>query len=252
MDKAFEAFNLSDKETRVYLAALQLGECSVAQISNKSDIPRTTVYDVVIALRRKGLLARTIRKKKYYYCATDPRKLEDRLQQHKIAFQSALPRLLSIASLNNQKSRFRIFEGKGGIKQATEDLLANPDMPVHAWILGDIFSMVGDNYFSYFVNQRFKKRIWGYVIVPESQKWENYRAASAKSLRKTRVDRLLNLKEEIPVAIYLYGRNRISLISFREEIALIIDSQEIFAGIKGIFEAHWARLSDGPAANASN
>ncbi|KXJ98680.1 MAG: Sugar-specific transcriptional regulator TrmB [Parcubacteria bacterium OLB19] len=47
---------LTDNESRVYLASLQLGPAKVAQLSRISNVKRTTIYPIVESLHRKGLI----------------------------------------------------------------------------------------------------------------------------------------------------------------------------------------------------
>ena len=51
-----EAFGLTEKESRVYLALLELGEAGIGEIAKKSAIKRTTLYDVVENLKKSGLV----------------------------------------------------------------------------------------------------------------------------------------------------------------------------------------------------
>ena len=45
--KALEKFGLSEKEAKVYLACLELGEDTASDISLKSNLPRTLIYDIL-------------------------------------------------------------------------------------------------------------------------------------------------------------------------------------------------------------
>ena len=71
--KNLEKLNLADKEAKVYLALLELGEANIQRISNKSKIKRTTVYDVIEDLKEKGLVGTSKRKKRNYFFAENPR-----------------------------------------------------------------------------------------------------------------------------------------------------------------------------------
>ena len=47
---------LSENESDVYLTALSLGPCKVSDIARNSGIKRTTVYSVMEALKKIGLI----------------------------------------------------------------------------------------------------------------------------------------------------------------------------------------------------
>ncbi len=59
MDKLIDVlrdFRFSDYEIRVLLCLIQEGELTASEISEKSGIPRTSVYDVIRSLESKGLV----------------------------------------------------------------------------------------------------------------------------------------------------------------------------------------------------
>ncbi len=64
LKKQLEKLNLSSREATVYAELLELGETTIEQISQKSKIKRTTVYDVIKTLKEKGLVGTTKRKKR--------------------------------------------------------------------------------------------------------------------------------------------------------------------------------------------
>ena len=55
--KTLTAFGLTDKEARVYRAALNHEETSPFELSRETKIPRTTVYEILFNLSLKGLIA---------------------------------------------------------------------------------------------------------------------------------------------------------------------------------------------------
>ena len=56
VDKTLVAFGLTDKEARVYRAALNYEETSPFALSRETKIPRTTVYEILFNLSLKGLV----------------------------------------------------------------------------------------------------------------------------------------------------------------------------------------------------
>ena len=76
LEKYLADIGFSDKEVKVYLSALELGEASVLQIAKKSKINRTTAYPVLTALQRKGLISFIQNGKKQLFYAESPGKLK--------------------------------------------------------------------------------------------------------------------------------------------------------------------------------
>ncbi len=48
---------LSEKEARVYFAALSLGPSTILTLSHAAELKRTTIYALVDSLKKKGLIA---------------------------------------------------------------------------------------------------------------------------------------------------------------------------------------------------
>ncbi len=241
LKNTLETIGLSDKEARIYLANLELGETSVERLAKKSKIKRTTVYDVIESLAEKGLIGSTIKNKKHYYFATDPRELEDKLEEKKLLLKKSLPELLSITNLIDKKPRIKFYEGVEGIKEVYLDTLKHPNQPLWAWVSDEIFDVLDQEFIDYYVPKRIKNKILAYVIAPNSPKLKQYITDSGKSLRLTKIDPSPTFNVE--VEIDLYGNNKISILAFKEKIGLIIESRKIFTTLKSIFDSHWERLA---------
>ena len=105
-----QQFGLSEKEARVYMALLEIGEASIGLITKKSGVKRTTVYDVIEELKVSSLVGMIKKEKKTLYFAEDPRSLEGKLEERKESLKRMLPELLSIANFKNQTSKLATFK----------------------------------------------------------------------------------------------------------------------------------------------
>jgi len=235
-------YGLNEKEAKVYLAALELGETNIQRLSKKSKIKRTTIYDVVDSLKDKGLLASILKNKHRYYLASDPRELEQKLEERKLSIKAILPELLSIANIIDKKPKIKFYEGIEGIKEIYLDTLKYPDSPIWAWVTDEIFGLMDDEFIDYYLSQRIKKKIWAYVIASDTPKIRTYKSLDNKFLRQTRLVRAENFN--IEVEIDLYGQNRIGIMAFGERVGLIIESQKLFNTLKSIFNVNWDSLAN--------
>ena len=66
---------LTEKEARIYLAALELGPSTVQEIAKKTGLIRTTVYNQIKILSEKGLLSELQEGKKRLIISQDPDRL---------------------------------------------------------------------------------------------------------------------------------------------------------------------------------
>jgi len=75
--KKLEEIGLSDKEAKVYIAVLELGEGSASEIAKKSEVNRATVYFTLENLMKLGLVSATNEEKKQKFVPEDPSQLEN-------------------------------------------------------------------------------------------------------------------------------------------------------------------------------
>lgn len=236
-----EKIGLDKKEMQVYLALLELGEANIGQIAKKSTVKRTTVYDVLEALKNKGLLGMTTKKKKVLYFAENPEKLERQIEEKRKIIQKVLPELLSIANRMEKKPKIKFYEGTAGIKEVYEDTLKYPDQELLAWATDDALKYFDAQYLWHqYVPARVKNRIWERTIVPDNEQMRHIKSYDEKHLRQIR---FVPEKEVLfEVEINLYGKNKIGIMAFEEQMGLIIESEKIFNTLKSIFELNWKVL----------
>jgi predicted transcriptional regulator len=242
-EKDLQTLGLDEKEAKAYLALLELGEGSVGQLASKSDIKRTTLYDVIDSLKHKGLLGMSKRGKRTVYVAEDPRVLEEHLEEKRHRLKKLLPELLSIANFLENKPKIRYFEGDDGIKEVYKDTLNFPRQEMLAWVSEEAWEFDDQEFlFGYYVPKRVAKKIWVRVIAPDLPRMYDYQNDDQKSLRQTRL--IPAEKFPLPVEIDLYGHNRIAVMAFAEKLGLIIESEKIYTTLRSIFEMSW-KFSEG-------
>jgi sugar-specific transcriptional regulator TrmB len=103
---------LSEKETKLYLAALQLGTASITQLSLKAKIKRPTAYLVIAELLKKNLLIPIPKGKNIHYQASDPINLDKEIERKKIALSKLLPELNNLYRSNYKPSKIKDYNQK--------------------------------------------------------------------------------------------------------------------------------------------
>ncbi len=232
---------LEEKEAQLYLCLLELGQANIAQISKKSALKRTTCYDIIESLKEKGLVAGILKKKKPFYFAEDPRKIQQSLDEKKHILANILPQLLSVANFIDKKPKIRYFEGEEGIKEVYRDTLNYPKQETLAWISDEAIDHFDVQWlWDFYVVKRVELKIWQRAISPEVTYMKNVQTFDQKHLRQTRF--VSPEKFPFQVEINLYGGANIGIMSFQEKIGLVIESKKIYTTLKSIFEAHWNSL----------
>ncbi|MFA5986731.1 MAG: helix-turn-helix domain-containing protein [Parcubacteria group bacterium] len=230
---------LTETEAKIYLAALELGEASVSRIATKSDIKRTTVYLSLENLMKKGLMSAIKKGGKIHYFSEDPRNLERVMDERKKHISDLMPQLLSFANFIDKKPTIRYFEETAGIKEVLKDALNYPKKEICVMYYDAYTSNFDEDFFSeYFIPERIKKRISVRKLLPQSEKLSPFDKTNSEFLQKSRC--LSTDIFNIEIEIMIYGSDKVSILSFEEKFALIIESRKIHASLKSIFETMWS------------
>ena len=80
--KVIEGLGYTPHEAKVYLAALELGECLATDVAQKAKLPLSSVQIILTALHRDGLINFYTRKHHKYWVPEDPARLLARLKLH--------------------------------------------------------------------------------------------------------------------------------------------------------------------------
>ncbi|MDD3487202.1 MAG: helix-turn-helix domain-containing protein [Candidatus Moranbacteria bacterium] len=238
LENQLKKAGLTESEAKVYLASLELGETNINRISKKSGIKRSTTYWVIDSLKEKGLISILKRNKKTFYFAEDPRKITWQMEENLKEVGASMPGLLAIANFIDKKPSVRFFEGQSGIKEVFKDTLCHPKQEILAWFPRAFESFIDE----YYVPRRIERKIWVRAIMPDSKKSREFAKAEEKQLRRSK---LVSEEEfNLDVEITLYGENKVGIISFEEEIAMMIESRKIHNSLKNIFEIMWKYIPD--------
>ncbi|NTW13456.1 MAG: hypothetical protein HGA31_00300 [Candidatus Moranbacteria bacterium] len=128
LERELMEIGLNEKEVKVYLASLELGQSAVQGISNKAGVNRATTYFVIEGLMEKGLMSSFHKGKKQFFVAADPERLLDILdgQEREIRRKSEdlkklLPQLQSMNNKDAGRPVVRYYEGREGILTMIEE-----------------------------------------------------------------------------------------------------------------------------------
>lgn len=129
-EKYLAGIGFSEKEIKVYISALELGEASVLQIAKKSRINRTTTYPILSALKDKGLVSVINKGKKQLFFAESPEKIGifvdariRELESHKNNLPDLVKELKVFENRRQNKPIVRFYEGDEGINTMLEEFV---------------------------------------------------------------------------------------------------------------------------------
>ncbi len=130
IEKELLKLGLSEKEIKVYLAAMELGPKPVQEIARRANINRVTCYVILENLLDFGLVTQIEGEKGKIYAAENPEKLlqyldkkEREIESTKKEISEILPELLAMFNRVGDRPVVRYLEGVEGIRGLQEQIL---------------------------------------------------------------------------------------------------------------------------------
>ena len=110
--QVLQEIGLSSTESKVYLALLELGSTLAGEITKKSQINRTNVYDALERLIEKGLATYVISSNRKVFEPVEPNKLKTMLEEKQEKLKEILPLLQSRYNEIKSNEEAIIFKSK--------------------------------------------------------------------------------------------------------------------------------------------
>ena len=118
-----EKLGFSEKEAKVYLAALEMAESSVQNIAKKAGVNRATTYVILEKLMGYGLISTYEKGKKTIFVAENPQELlhiireeKNEVEEREKEIKDNLNQLTAIYNREKGKPIVRFFEGADGLE----------------------------------------------------------------------------------------------------------------------------------------
>ena len=128
---------LTEKEVRVYLAALELGYTSVQEIAKKAQVSRPTAYEIIKSLEKKELITQSKEKSRRYFTAQSPDNLLGILKRQKKELEEKEREFIRIiADLRakyylSDKREIKVYQGKSGLEILLDDFLTTHSKKIY-------------------------------------------------------------------------------------------------------------------------
>lgn len=254
LEKFLEQLSLTNKESKVYLALLAIGQNAVSVIAKHSGLTRTTTYDVLHSLKQKGFISELPKNNRLYYSAQPPEVIGNLLDQQiqekqlqKTQFNKMLPELNSLKNRSATLPTVRYFEGLDGIIQIYEHTLKQSNDKLAYSCAPDVTNPDLKKYLNQYTRRRAKAGLKARAIFPNTQESQTYLNQKQKYL----LDGRLVPQDKFPFKseINIYG-DFIAYISITGNLhGVILHSAEIAATERSIFELAWLGATSSPQYN---
>jgi HTH-type transcriptional regulator, sugar sensing transcriptional regulator len=249
-----QSLGLSDKEAKVYVAALFLGASPVQRIAEQADVNRATAYVILEQLCAMGLVSQSTEGKKTVFIAEGPAALERFLERQEQELQLKRSELKQLLPELEQSHRapeqdapvVRFYKGIEGSEAASEYLrkTVEPGAEIYSLSNTDQIEKLSPDTMKANPKRRLKKRISSKLLYS----WSRGEIKSdPKLLREAqKVDR------DVSAEVNMYPE-RASFITYKgkESVAVVIENKEIVGALRQLFELAWENRKNEASKNVS-
>ena len=241
LEQCLLELGLSEKEAKVYLAALELGPVNIQNLTHKSGIRRSTVYEMLKSLEKQGLVAETVRGKRRIFMASPPESLKNKLKSKEALLNDILPELRSLNNTSAIKPKITYYEGRDGLRQIYNLALEAKNKKAD-WVspINSVFETVGEDFLNKYVEIKKKMGYWIRSIHIVERQESGYKYLDPKTFETTlRRVRFAPKGIDIPNAIAIWDE-KVAIISSRKEgFGFIIESKDFTQTMKIFYNLLW-------------
>ncbi len=243
IEQSLEKIGLTQGEIKVYLALLELGSTTTWNITKKSGVSGSKVYEILERLITKGLISHINKNNVRYFETADPSRIldylnekENTIKEEKIEIQKIIPQLI-LKQKSSTRSEAKIFYGLEGAKTAFEAQIKNLKK-------GDL--------------------IYGWGLTKQPESWEIYfnkrekardaKGITHKSIINEQYKSLYNARKNLPNTYFRFfpkdlemptcvtmGDNKVAIYIITEEnpLVILIESESAYKSFKKCFDLLW-------------
>ncbi len=234
---------LDKKQAMVYLALLEAGEATAQELAVATSVKRPTVYVALEELEELGLVLRTKLKRRTYFSPTDPKKLLEDAKSRAVHLEANLGLLEQIKGMPRKAPRVIFLKSAEGFKRVWRIIF---DSGIKEYlIITDPQEMLGFVKKGYITDRIIKKKVELGIKSRQIAAFSEYtKEVVAKDARENRVSKIMPHIYKLPFTTIIFGNNVAFTSTIRENLLIIVESEEFAKTQRSIFEALWQALPE--------
>ena len=245
IESILKEIGLTDYETKVYLALLELGKSSSGEILKKAELRTGKIYEILNSLKNKGLVSEITESGVKKFSPADPKRVHDYLEEKKKTiekqekdFELIVPVLMKKINSIKQEVNVEVFYGMKGLKTALQKEIDYAKKSGFTYIVG-----VGGR-------QKYDKQIYDFFVLNHQPKRVQAKIKIKKIIgedaRKARKedqepDAEIKYLEFVSPVTYNITNGLVIISIFMKDSPLIItlESKDVADSFKQQFELMW-------------
>ena len=235
-------FGLNENEAKVYLASLSLGPTTILKLSKHGEVKRTTVYEVVDSLEKKGLMKKEVHGFKTLYSPEHPERLENTLEAKRTLLSKVLPELEGKYHLKGTESSIKYYEGFNSIKNIYDDLLKDLSPHDFYYAISNVTEWQGldeEFFMKNHVQKRAEMRVETKLLFTDSPLAQERKKTERNFNEEVKIiPKDTDLHLDLVITPY-----KIVMFQLHSPlVALVIENKSMITAQKKIFELLWGEI----------
>ncbi len=238
--EALRKFGLAEKEAKVYISLLSLGEALASEVAAKTSLPRQLIYDLFKRLIELGLVSSVIKDNKKYFKASPPEQLTSILKEKERTIEEVMPELKKLQILEeHKKPKIEVYEGIEGMKTILNEVLRIEKNELIVYGSSKSSFEVIPTFMQNWHNRRIKQKLKARIIYNETEETKKRVKEYKQTLKFVEV-KFLPVTALTPTSTLIYGNKMALMVWLKNEpYATLIESKELKEIYKDYFEAIW-------------
>jgi len=227
---------LSEKQARIYMAAIQLGSATVAQLAEKSGVKRPTVYAQLEEMTANGFVDKLKLNKKTFYRPKDPVLFEKNLAQKNEVIQK-LKQEYAVFKTASGQPQVTVYDGLENIKPVYEEI-GNANFARFWSNVGEIHPLLSKQFLV--LCEQFKKNGTNVREIvantKESKRYSRYIRHVVGPIYSSRAASIEGVENDTAVtnnALYIFRLHEFNFFAVR------IEDQTIASTYRALFDMAW-------------
>jgi|APSaa5957512576_1039674.scaffolds.fasta_scaffold00952_6 sugar-specific transcriptional regulator TrmB len=231
-----KSIGLNKNEVKIFMDLIKKDSSSALDISKRTEIHRSNVYDSLRILMEKGFVSERTEGKKKLFQALDPIRIKEYVVQKGREIDSIMPELQQYSARRVNRGNVSISQGVFAFRSVLMGLLED-EKPITIYgIPKGLREKLGEGFLEDFHSKRIEKGISIRNIYARDAFDDNVVALGEKDRVEVRYEQRQN---QFNVATIICG-DKVFIIVFGDIVSIIeIDAEEVAESYRSYFEILW-------------
>jgi len=231
-----KSIGLNKNEIKIFLDLIKKDVSSALEISRRTGVHRSNVYDSLRVLMEKGFVSERAEGKKKLFQALDPVRIREYVIQKGREIDAIIPELQQFSARKANKGNVSVSQGIFALRSILMGLLEEGEPITVYGIPKGLRERIGEGFLNDFHNKRIEKGIHMRNIYAKNAFSEDVVALGERMFIEVRCEERWDNSN---VSTFICGK-KVFVVIFGDVVSIVeMDAEEIAESYKRYFEILW-------------